>query len=203
MLTEEEQEKYLTIFKKCLTGKEGKNQISIDFPLEAERSGHMQTMLYTWTQGFETPTEVYQRIIQSYTWDGDQFVILLGSGICNLPAKASDGTVLEDSENVYRFTICCICPVDLAGEGLVYSKEDTSFKAMEKNGRSRHQSMVSFSHLSMTEDPTFILFYTIRKKNYMQNLSRMGWNVAFHYPRKISKNIFLLRSQKHSRIIIH
>ena len=56
--------------------------------------------------------------------------------------------------------------------------------------------MVSFSHLSMTEDPTFILFYTIRKKNYMQNLSRMGWNVAFHYPRKISKNIFLLRSQK-------
>ena len=54
----------------------------------------------------------------------------------------------------------------------------------------------------MTEDPTFILFYTIRKKDYMQNLSRMGWNVAFHYPRKISKNIFLLRSQKHSRIII-
>ena len=132
MLTDEEQEKYLTIFKKCLTGKEGKNQISIDFPLEAERSGHMQAMLYTWTQGFETPTEVYQRIIQSYTWDGDQFVILLGSGIYNLPAKASDGTVLEDSENVYRFTICCICPVDLAGEGLVYSKEDTSFKAMEK-----------------------------------------------------------------------
>lgn len=45
MLTDEEQEKYLTIFKKCLTGKEGKNQISIDFPLEAERSGHMQAML--------------------------------------------------------------------------------------------------------------------------------------------------------------
>ena len=132
MLTDEEQEKYLAIFKKCLTGKEGKNQISIDFPLEAERSGHMQAMLCTWTQEFTNPSEVYQRIIQSYTWDGDQFVILLGSGICNLPAKASDGTVLEDSENVYRFIICCICPVDLSGEGLVYSKEDTSFKAMEK-----------------------------------------------------------------------
>ena len=80
MLTEEEQEKYLTIFKKCLTGKEGKNQISIDFPLEAERSGHMKTMLYTWTQGFETPTEVYQRIIQSIHRTRDRFVILLGSG---------------------------------------------------------------------------------------------------------------------------
>lgn len=131
-LSEEEQEKYLTIFRKCLTGKEGKNQIPIDFPLNAEKSGHMQSMLYTWTQGFVNPSELYQQIIRSYTWVGEQFVILFGSGISNLPTKASDGAVLEDSENVYRFTICCICPVDLSGEGLVYSKEDTSFKAMEK-----------------------------------------------------------------------
>ncbi len=203
MLTDEEQEKYLTIFKKCLTGKEGKNQISIDFPLEAERLGHMQAMLYTWTQGFETPSEVYQRIIQSYTWDGDQFVILLGSGIYNLPAKASDGTVLEDSENVYRFTICCICPVDLAGEGLVYSKEDTSFKAMEKKWtiQSPVNGFLFPSFHDGGPDIHSLLYFS--KKNYMQNLSRMGWNVDFHYPRKISKNIFLLRLQKHSRIIIH
>ena len=100
MLAEEEQEKYLTIFKKCLTGKEGKNQISIDFPLEAERSGHMQAMLYTWTQGFETPTEVYQRIIQSYTWDGDQFVILL--------EKSSDNTAGTCFSSAILSTFLCI-----------------------------------------------------------------------------------------------
>ena len=135
-LPEEEMEKYLGIFSKALSGKMEKNLTTLEFPLDAEKEEGMQNILYTFQKEKKNPDEIFQKIIETYTNVGP-YVILIGSGVYDIPAKASDASVLEDSDEAYKYMICCICPVTLTEEGLVYSEEDTSFKAMSRKYKIR------------------------------------------------------------------
>lgn len=53
----------------------------------------------------------YEVMTSKYKAHGD-FGIFLYYGAYDVPVKASDKEVLEDSEIVYDFLICVICPVD-------------------------------------------------------------------------------------------
>lgn len=126
-LSEDENFKYFTIFKKALSGTLGKNLLNMEFPREQEQEGGTQAFLMELLNSRLTDdgllTAFYDNVIEHYDYPENYYIILIHAAY-DIPGKASDGTVLDDaSENVYEHILCCICPVKLSKDGLHYNPE--------------------------------------------------------------------------------
>lgn len=131
-LPEEETFKYFEIFKKSLSGTLGKNLINMDFPTEAEFKGGTQEFLLklrdSELKDEALLTEFYQKVIEQYDYVGN-YLILLIFGAYDVPGKASDNFLMEDSsDEVFRHIICSICPVNLSKPGLSYHEENNQIQ---------------------------------------------------------------------------
>ncbi len=130
-MQEEEVEKYCEIFRKTLTGKLGKNLYNMEFPIAEEQVGGKQAMMYRVLRSDFTDPDILEtfcnEIIANVTMQG-KYLLLLAHGAYDIPAKATDGSDIDDgSDYVYLFMICAICPVVEVKEGLCYDAETLSF----------------------------------------------------------------------------
>lgn len=126
-MPEEETFKYFEIFKKTLSGTLGKNLIHMEFPLETEFNGGPQEFLLklrdSELKDEALLDEFYQRIIDMYDYTGNYLLLLVYSAY-DVPGKTNDNILMDDaSEEVYRFILCSICPVNLSKPGLSYNNE--------------------------------------------------------------------------------
>ena len=131
-LSEEECFKYFEIFRKILSGNIGKSLLNLDFPLESEKPGGTQEFLIRLRDSNlmddEIKQELFDKIIENYDHSGN-YVILLASGIYDIPGKTSDRFTMEDaSDEVYHYIICCICPVVLSKPGLSFVEKNNRFE---------------------------------------------------------------------------
>jgi hypothetical protein len=126
-MPEEETFKYFEIFKKTLSGTVGKNLINLEFPTSSEFNGGTQEFLLKLRDSElkdETLVdEFYQKIIDSYEHVGN-YLILVVYAAYDVPGKTSDKIMMEDaSDEVYRYILCSLCPVNLSKPGLSYNEE--------------------------------------------------------------------------------
>lgn len=125
-LEEDEFFKYLDIAKKTLSGSVGNNLLELNFPLEEEEQGGKQQFLMGLRESklkneglLET---FYQLIIDSYDYAGN-YLILLFHDAYDVMTKTSDNNKLDESEEVYEYILCAICPVTLTKPGLGYLED--------------------------------------------------------------------------------
>lgn len=126
-LSEDENFKYFTIFKKALSGTMGRNLLNMEFPREQEEEGGTQAFLAKLLDSKLTDDDLlsvfYDNVIEHYDYPENYYIILIHAAY-DIPGKATDGILLEDaSENVYEHILCCICPVKLSKDGLHYNPE--------------------------------------------------------------------------------
>lgn len=126
-LPEEETFKYFEIFKKTLSGSIGKNLINMEFPTETEFNGGTQEFLLKLRdcelKDDAIVEEFYEKVIQMYDHVGNYLILLLYAAY-DVPGKTSDKIMMEDaSDEVYRYVLCSICPVNLSKPGLSYNAE--------------------------------------------------------------------------------
>lgn len=126
-LPEEETFKYFEIFKKTLSGTIGKNLINMDFPLETEFNGGTQEFLLRLRDSeLKDETlleEFYNKLIQVYDFPGNYLVLVVYAAY-DVPGKTNDKIMMEDaSDEVYRYILCSICPVNLSKPGLSYHED--------------------------------------------------------------------------------
>ncbi|MDF2945114.1 MAG: hypothetical protein K0S01_3972 [Herbinix sp.] len=126
-LPEEETFKYFEIFKKTLSGTIGKNLINMDFPTSTEFDGGTQEFLLKLRDSeLKDETiidEFYDKIIQMYDFVGNYLILLLYAAY-DVPGKTSDKILMDDaSDEVYRYILCSICPVNLSKPGLSYNTD--------------------------------------------------------------------------------
>ncbi len=126
-LPEDDAFKYLTIFKKTLSGSVGKNLINLDFPLEEERAGGRQEFLLklrdSRLKDDELIGQFYDRVIEAFPYAENYYIILIHVAY-DVPGKASDGSTMYDaSDDVYEYILGSICPVKLSKPGLGYNTE--------------------------------------------------------------------------------
>lgn len=126
-LEEEEFYKYLEIANKSLSGTLGNNLLELSFPMEEEEVGGRQQILMALR---ETKLEdealldtYYDLVIDSYEHAGN-YLILLFHDAYDVMSRTSDNLNLDESEEVYEYLICAICPVDLSKPGLGYLEEE-------------------------------------------------------------------------------
>lgn len=125
-LEEDEFYKYLEIAKKALSGTVGNNLLEVNFPMEEEEQGGKQQFLMGLRESklkneglLET---FYQLIIDNYDYAGN-YLILVYHDAYDVMTKTSDNNKLDESEEVYEYILCAICPVTLTKPGLGYLED--------------------------------------------------------------------------------
>lgn len=126
-LDEEEFFKYLEIAKKVLSGTIGNQLIELEFPLEEETVGGKQQFLCALKssalQNEDLLERFYDLIIDNYEYAGN-YLILIFHDAYDVITKTSDHSKLDESEEVYEYLLCAVCPVSLSKPGLGYRSDE-------------------------------------------------------------------------------
>ncbi len=126
-LEDEELFKYLEIAKKVLSGAIGNNLLELEFPLEEEAPGGRQQFFMGLRESALKNDELmdafYDLVIKSYDYVGN-YLILVFHDAYDVMTKTSDNNKLDESEEVYEYLLCAICPVSLSKPGLGYREDE-------------------------------------------------------------------------------
>lgn len=135
-LEDEDFFKYLEIAKKSLSGKLGNNLHNIEFSRAAEENGGNQQMLLALRDSDllneDMLTSFYEHIIDVYCHTGN-YLILLFLDNYDVMTKTSDNMKLDESEEVYKYIICSICPVDLSKAALGYKEDEKKITSRNRD----------------------------------------------------------------------
>jgi len=131
-LQEEEFFKYLEIAKKTLSGTIGNNLLELNFPLDQENiCGKQQSLIALKKSKLQDDAMLdsfYKSIIDSYDYTGN-FLILIFHDAYDVITKTTDNSKLDESEEVYEYLLCAICPVSLSKPGLGYLENENRIGA--------------------------------------------------------------------------
>ena len=135
-LEDEEFHKYLEIAGKVLSGTPGNNLLELEFPTDEELGGKAYPLLMklreTGLSDDETLQKFYDLVIESYDYLNN-YLILLFKDAYDIPMKGTDNLMLDDSEEVYDYILCAICPVNLSKPGLSYKENENTIGARERD----------------------------------------------------------------------
>ncbi len=130
LMNEAENEEFLSILKKSLSGSLDKNLLGLEFSTAQVLNSEEHKLLSTLRgEGIKDPAErekLFQKIIDAVTYTETNFLILLALDSYDVPTK-KDGDILSDieSDSVFTYIICAVCPVK---DG----KTELGFRAGEK-----------------------------------------------------------------------
>lgn len=197
-LPDEEQFKYMDIFKKALSGKLDKNLIAFEFEDEINNDLHqrlldIRDMDVHHLNENEILKGFYQDIIDNCNIV-ENYAILIGYNVYDVPTKASDGDTLEDSDETYHNIICCICPVTLTKGGLSYQNTSNG-----KDFHERIQDLVAEAPLHAFMFPAFtdrqsdihnLLYYTKKPANIEDALLQCALGCKLVMDSESQKSLF-------------
>ena len=122
-LEEDEFYTYLEIAGKALSGTLGNNLLELEFPIDEEAvGGRQQILMALRASKLEDDALLdtyYDLIIDSYDYVGN-YLITLYYDVYDVPLKGTDELAMDESDEVYEYLLCCICPVALSKPGLGY-----------------------------------------------------------------------------------
>ena len=144
-LPQEENEKYMSFFKKVLSGTQGQNLLPIEFTAAQAMDGDEHKILSTMRESGLTDEEAveafYQRVIASIQAAGsadaqsvneqqtasNYLILLLHDGYDIAYRDENGETDNEQSTDVFSYILCCVCPVKQTKPTLTYFIEDSQF----------------------------------------------------------------------------
>ena len=130
-LEEDEFYKYLEIAKKTLSGTLGSNLLELEFARNEaaeERQKYLLTLGSSKLVNEELLDRLYEQIVEQYSYPGN-YLILVYHDIYDVPSKATSGEEQEESEEIYEYILCAVCPVDLAKPALGYREDENRIGA--------------------------------------------------------------------------
>ena len=126
-LEEEEYYKYLEIANKVLSGTIGNNLLDLSFPLQEEEVGGRQQILMALRDSDledETLLDTYYDLVIDTYDEAGNYLILLYLDSYDVMTRTRDNINVDESEEVYKYMLCAICPVSLSKPGLGYLEKE-------------------------------------------------------------------------------
>lgn len=136
-LPAEECEKYLSLFKKVLSGVPDKNLVDIEFAPEAVGVSDEHRLLTALKddglQDDDMAQVFFQRVIDCLPAE-EAHLILLAHDAYDIPFRNHNGERNDEmSSEMFRYILCAVCPVKLSKPSLAYSAGDNLFHPEEPN----------------------------------------------------------------------
>ena len=169
-LEDEEYFKYLEIAKKVLSTNVGNNILELNFPLEEEKpGGHQQFLLGLKKSGLKDQgllDAFYDMVIEKYNSLGN-YLILLFHDVYDVMTKTTDNNKLDESEEVYEYLLCAICPMVLSKPGLGYNKDKNKISTLNREWfvGMPETGFVFPAFIDRSSDIHSVLMYTADSKN--------------------------------------
>ncbi|MBR6921675.1 MAG: DUF4317 family protein, partial [Clostridia bacterium] len=126
---EDECGRYLSLFRKVLSGGIGKNLINVDFTTKQVSDGVEQKLLSCLRDNISGDSrslhEFYEKAVPSIPGD-EKCVMLLLHENYDIPSKN------KESAEIFRFVVCAVCPVKEKDSGLCYELDSKQFRTKAK-----------------------------------------------------------------------
>lgn len=169
-LEEDDFFRYLDIAKKVLSGTVGNNLLELSFKLsenfESEKQSSLIELKKSKLNDDELLEELYQSIIDNYVYE-ENYLILVFHDVYDIIKKTSDNMKLDESEEVYEYIICAVCPVSLSDPGLTYFEEEKKIKSRIRDWVVEAPT-IGFTYPAFIDrgpDVNSIIYYTKNAKN--------------------------------------
>ncbi len=178
-LVDEEFFKYLEIAKKTLSGTVGNNLLELEFLPEEETGGVKQQFLLglrdSRLKNEALLERFYELIIDNYDYIGN-YLILIFHDAYDVMTKTSDNQKIDESEEVYDYLLCAVCPVELTKAGLGYREDENRIGARVRDWvvSPPENGFVFPAFSDRSGDIHSIIFYTKNAKEPRRDFMREG-----------------------------
>jgi hypothetical protein len=169
-LEEDDYFKYLEIAKKVLSGTIGNNILKLNFPTNEDLINEKQLSLMqlknSQLKDDDLLDDFYESIINNYDYTGN-FLILVFHDAYDVITKTKDNIKIDESEEVYEYVLCAICPVSLSAPGLRYFEEENTIKARIRDWvvEAPSNGFVFPAFIDRSSDVNSIMYYTKNPKD--------------------------------------
>lgn len=196
IMPENESDKYFALLRRTLSGSIGKNLIDITFKTAQVADSPEHKLLMGLRESKcndeELRQEFYKKIMDTVVMEGN-YLILLGCDSYDVPFKSKDDSHQRDqSEEVYTYILCTICPVKQTKANLHYVPEEKLFHDGAMN-QMVAPPMLGFLFPAFDDRSTNIynaLYYTKDVKNSQDALIETLFNTPVPKPAFEQKKSF-------------
>lgn len=194
-LDEDEYFKYLEIAKKVLSGTIGNNILELNFPLGDDLTNEKQISLMRLKNSHLNDDalldDFYKSIIDNYDYTGN-FLILIFHDAYDIITKTTDNLKLDESEEVFEYVLCAICPVSLSKPGLRYFEEENKIKARIRDWvvESPANGFVFPAFVDRASNVSSLMYYTKNAKDPHPELMEQSLGCASKQTATIQKETF-------------
>lgn len=196
IMPENESDKYFALLRRTLSGSLGKNLIDITFKTSQVADSPEHKLLMGLRESKcndeELRAEFFKKIIDTVVMEGN-YLILLCCDSYDVPFKSKDDSFQkEQSEEVYTYILCTICPVKQTKANLHYVAEEKLFHDGAMN-QMVSAPMLGFLFPAFDNRATNIynaLYYTHDVKNAQEELIAALFNTPVPKPAYEQKRTF-------------
>ena len=136
MMTQDEAESILTLFRRTLGGTLGKNLVDIEFPnqvvLEGAEHKTLMKLRDSELKDDEEIHNIYNRIISSVKMEED-YLILFASDRYDVFSYSKNEEQQDESTSVFAYILCAICPIKITKPALSYYSGENTFHNIAAN----------------------------------------------------------------------
>ncbi|MFR1710045.1 MAG: DUF4317 domain-containing protein [Clostridium sp.] len=194
-LDDDEYFKYLEIAKKILSGTIGNNILELNFPINDDYINEKQISLMqlkkSQLKDDALLDDFYKLIIDNYNYTSN-FLILIFHDAYDVITKTTDNMKIDESEEVYEYLLCAICPVSLSEPGLRYFEEENRIKARIRDWvvEAPINGFVFPAFIDRSADVNSIVYYTKNAKDTHPELMEDGLGCYSKQTATIQKETF-------------
>ncbi|MFR4996551.1 MAG: DUF4317 domain-containing protein [Clostridium paraputrificum] len=194
-LEEDDYFKFLEIARKVLSGTIGNNILELNFPLNEDLINEKQVSLMQLKNSKLKDDSIlddfYNSIIDSYDYTGN-FLILVFHDAYDVITKTKDNLKLDESEEVYEYILCAICPVSLSEPGLRYYEDEHKIKARIRDWvvNPPTNGFVFPAFIDRSTDVNSIMYYTKNAKDSHPELMENALGCSSKQTATIQKETF-------------
>ena len=132
LLPAAEQEKYLELLRKGVSGTLGRTLSELSFSTAQVQSGEEHALLMRLLKERLSDPEarhtLFEKIADSLRLPETAYLILLAEDVYDVPFRGKDGSLHADSgDTQFSYLVCAICPVKETKPGLRYDPAEKSF----------------------------------------------------------------------------
>lgn len=194
-LPDEELFKYLEISKKVLSGGIGNNLLDLTFPVDENYNNeHQNFFMNLKRNGLKDDTllgHLYDQIIENYECSGNYLIVVLHD-VYDVMVKTSDNIKMDESEEMYEYILCGICPVSLSKPGLGYFNSENKIAARIRDWvvGPPTQGFVFPGFVDRSSDVNTLMYYTKNAKDPHPELMADGLGCITKDTATIQKETF-------------